>query len=107
MDFLAREEDIAIDGLIMIPRSNQHPVDTQTGNGLADLFNLLDIRLFENRGIGRNVITEPLTFFDHGDGFIEYTVAVANQIMGFAHAVEMNIDGQPFVGSNPAINLSV
>ena len=91
----------------MIPRSNQHSVDTQAGDGLADLFNLFDIRVFENCGIGGDVITAAFTFFDHSDGFIKDAGAIANQIMSFTHAVQMDVDCLTLVGWNSAIDLGV
>ena len=84
MYFLPRQENVALDGLVMIARCDEHAIDTQLCDGLAKRFNLLNICVLKNRGIGRDMISQALAFLDHRQGFVEHSFASAYEIVGDA-----------------------
>src|SRR5215813_2788647 len=98
--FTLREEDVSIDGFVMVSGRDHHPVNAQLRDQLAKVLDLSHLRLFEDGRIGGYVISEPLRFFDHIDGFVENACSIANKIISFLHAIEVNVDGQPLVWSN-------
>ncbi len=94
VDLLTGQENIVLNGLIMVPRTDQKTVNTRSVQIFKHSLNLAHFRLFIYRRVGDN--PKPLFFrqTDHSKVKFIQSFTAPCEIMGSLQSVHGNVNGK-------------
>ena len=86
---------VFLGGIVIVTRRDRVTIHVQVGEILEHIFQFLDVRLFVNRRVRGDLITEHLGHLDGGDAFLEDTFTFHDEIVGVFQTVHMHIPIHP------------